>query len=110
MSKYIKSFVEILKVLSLSAQKQLIYLIELGNPSVDELALEFDDLFLLAPSKLDSGELTHEQFKLLNVINLKFEEMGDLEKNWSESSLSNSEEWEELRGLAKLALSEMEKK
>ncbi|BBM03580.1 hypothetical protein [Microbulbifer sp. GL-2] len=104
MSKYINSLLEVLKILASSAQVQLRYLNGLGNPSVDELALDFDDLFLMAPSKLEVGELTSQQFKNLEDLNSMFDQISGVDRYWTASSLSEDREWEEIRKLASVCL------
>ena len=108
MSKYIVTLLELLKVLASSAQVQLSYLDSLGSPSVDELALEFEDLFLIASSKLEAGELTSLQFENLEVLDSMFDKISGVDKHWTTSSLCESAEWEEIRKLANLCLKQFD--
>ncbi|MFL0803130.1 MAG: hypothetical protein K6L81_05400 [Agarilytica sp.] len=104
MLNYTNELLELLKILASSAQVQLTYLEGLGNPSVDELALEFDDLFLLASSKVETGVLTSPQFDLLERLNSKLDEISGVDMCWTTTAISDSKEWEEIRVLANLCL------
>lgn len=104
MLNYLNALIEVLKILASSASEQLSYLRKLGSPSVDELALEFNDLFLLASAKVESGELSQEQFEFLKALDLQLDKMSDVEQNWTDESLSGDEEWEEVRRLAASSL------
>jgi hypothetical protein len=99
---------KIMKTLSSEAGEQIQYLNSIGSDSVDELALELEEIALLAPSKLESGEITQAQYSLIQLLNNKLDELSDNGKidYWTESALFESSEWEEIRTLAKECLRE----
>ena len=106
MSEYINALQELLKILSSPAQEQLSYLNDLGDISLDELALEFDELFLLASTKLEAWELSQPQFKALNFLNSMLDKISNIDECWTKSSLSERREWEEIRKLSNVCLKE----
>ncbi len=102
MQIFINALLDILKILSSEAEDQLLYLQTIGGGSIDELALEFEELMLVAPSKLSSGEITKKQFSSIEFLNIKLDGLSENDKieNWTESALAKSDEWEEIRKLA----------
>jgi hypothetical protein len=97
--------IRVLEVLTWEADRQLAYIDRIGV-GVDELALQFDDAFHLAESKVRDGLLSGEMFHLLELLDERFEEMtsgpGCL---WSTEGLSEAPEWKDVRSLASRALS-----
>lgn len=71
----------------------------------DAIALEFDH-WCLAILSTFRGELTVRQRALLNALDAYFDELtqqGD-EDLWSEAAIRDSQEWSDIRGLARQAL------
>ncbi len=92
----------ILELLASSPEHQIKYLEDLGvAPVVDELGLEFDDL------KKTHIELDAEIKKKISLIDKKLNKMSGADKSelWLTQALSSAEEWQEIRQLAKDALS-----
>lgn len=92
---------EALRRLAAPPEEQETYLLELGVlPSVDELALEFDD----ALSGVAIGDPPLGQ--LLNQLNELLEEMSGEENAylWTPRALQEASEWENVRTLAREAL------
>ena len=96
-----------LKVLSSEALGQLRYLGTLGiSGNIDELALEFDDVALLAKVKYESNEITEEQYKLVERLATQLDEMSGIQNKqlWTEKALINAPQWKEVREHAKACL------
>ncbi|HYF02319.1 MAG TPA: hypothetical protein VEC36_03005 [Patescibacteria group bacterium] len=99
---------EALKNLAANSSEQKAYLEKLGTaPSADELALEFDDIYLPLKSWIEGGSV-----KLPPNLILKLEEVDNLlekmsgpqnAKLWDVKSLS-SNEWNHIRRIAGEAL------
>jgi hypothetical protein len=107
LNEYQRQLREALKLLAAPAEAQIIYLKNLGVfPSVDELALEFYDLAVLADSKLQEGQINASQYRSAREIDSKLAEISG-EKNtglWEPNALFNAPSWEEVRSMAKQAL------
>ncbi len=103
LESFISALMQILKVLSAPAKEQVKYLQLIGGASVDELALEFEEVWLLAPSILESKEITECQYDALKKLNGKLDQLSEVgnDKTWTESALFKNGEWEEVRSLAK---------
>ena len=95
-----------LKVLSLSSCEQIRYLKEIGGVSVDELALQFEDIAVLAAEKYDKGEISDDLFKLIGSLDEKLENMSgsDKEDLWTEKALASSNDWKIVREIAEMCL------
>ena len=102
MGDYCNVALNALKILSAEASDQLSYLDRIGGASIDELALEFEELMLLAPSKLESGEITRQQYLSLKSIDKELDGLGY--ECWSELAIRNSHEWKKIRALAEKSL------
>lgn len=102
MEIFIESLLKILKILASGSAEQLRYLKSIGGASIDELALEFEELVLLAPSKFEVGDITQTQFSSIKLLNQKLDEFSgdDKASYWTESALIEKSEWEEVRKLA----------
>lgn len=75
----------------------------------DELALDFDDGYQLAPQLKEGGLISEKAFDLLSQIDRILEEMSDrLRGNvWNDEALKENPVWEECRILARKALTEL---
>jgi hypothetical protein len=88
-----------------SAADQVAYLAKLGVlPSVDELALEFDDSFVLVPQLVRQGHLTREQAAMMASVSAQLARMSAMPELWTEAALRSHPDWEEVRRLAALSL------
>ncbi|MFI7598879.1 hypothetical protein [Actinoplanes sp. NPDC049681] len=103
------AFVRSVAVLALPPDAQVAWLHELftgtGRP-VDELALEFDDGFQLAPAFIELGWLNAAALPALEQLGVRLEAMSG-EHNaelWHVDGLAH-EDWDRVRGLARRALS-----
>lgn len=103
LESFISALMQILKVLSAPAEDQVKYLQLIGGASVDELALEFEEVWLLASSALESNEIREYQYDALKNLNEKLDQLSEVgnDEIWTESALFKNEEWEEVRSLAK---------
>ena len=94
---------EILKTienLSLSSEAQIKYLKNLGTyPSVDELAIEFDDAFVTLKGRINEKL---EEIESLNSLLDELNNKGDTDI-WNVKSL-DTPPWEEIRKLAESIL------
>lgn len=104
MFNYSNALSEVLNILASPANEQLGYLRRLNDPCVSELALEFSDLFLLASDRVDTGELSQGLFESLKALDLQLDKMSDDKHNWTDESLADSKEWEQVRQLAAASL------
>ena len=73
-------------------------------PSVDELALEFDDSFVLVPQLVRQGRLTPEQADTLASVSAQLSRMSATPSLWTEAALHGHPDWDEVRRLAALSL------
>ncbi len=96
-----------LEHLAADARAQERHLRELGSwPSLDELALEFDDIEGTAGEAARLGRISPEACRRIEALDALLESMsgpgnGNL---WSDSALSERAEWVTVRFLARLAL------
>jgi hypothetical protein len=107
MKMYCESLIDVLKTLSSNSDDQLAYLNEIGIPgNIDEIALEFDDMAILAKKKYKDGEITENQYKLIEELEQKIDLLSgeDNSNFWTEDSLRNAKEWEEIRKLARACI------
>lgn len=89
------------------ASRQVAYLRQLGvHPSVDELALEFHELALLAGGSAARGELTGAEAELVARLDARLDAMSGAEHAalWTPDALSSAPEWEGVRELARECL------
>lgn len=85
------------------AWRQVAYLRRLGvHPSVDELALDFHELALLAASCAARGELTGAEAELVARLDAKLDAMSgtDRAELWTPDALASAPEWDDVRELA----------
>ena len=93
--------------LSLAPELQLLLLKELGVPeSIDELALQFDDHFILAKSAYENQQLTDIEYESLVKLDSYLNEISGPEHStvWTRESVLDSPEWSRIRFLAQTAL------
>jgi hypothetical protein len=107
MNNYKTSLAEVVSRLADSSSKQEAYLERLGV-GVDELALEFDDLFRLAGGKLQAGELAAHEYDALSALDKALQDMSGPARAelWTVDALRNRSEWAEVRILAGKAVVE----
>jgi hypothetical protein len=109
-ANYIDYLIDNLVVLSSTAEEQIEYLSKIGHAEVDELALEYHDLIILAPSMRDAGRLSELQLQALSKISSKLQDMSGSSNElfWTHESLRDSPAWDEVRILARDALTAIE--
>ena len=73
----------------------------------DELALEFEDVFISAPGLYRDGQLTQQQFEAVSAVDSLLDHWSgkDHPDFWNRASLWADPRWEEVRRLAGVALS-----
>ena len=91
----------VLARLAAPAAEQRSYLEQLGVfPSIDELALEFDDVMALVPQLVGEGHLTDAQTETMHAIDQKLSEMSKNPLLWEIEALAKHPDWEEIRNIA----------
>jgi len=102
------SLVRSVAVLALPHTGQVAWLESLtfGASNVGELALDFEDGYLIAPQLVAAGWLTSEFVRQLGIIDALLDEMSGASNayQWTADALQNSPEWEKVRELARAAL------
>lgn len=96
----------ILKILGAASDEQIGYLRKLSAPPVvDELGLEFDDIYPVTPVLQAEGLLANRQASAVAAVDKKLQEMSGEENKdlWTEAALRDSSEWAQVRNLAQLA-------
>ncbi len=94
----------VLARLAAPATEQRSYLEKLGvSPSLDELALEFDDVMALVPQLLKEGHLTDAQVETMHAVDRKLSEMSNHPLLWEVKALAKHPDWEEIRNIAAAA-------
>ncbi|MFD1832086.1 hypothetical protein ACFSJS_20895 [Streptomyces desertarenae] len=89
-----------LEQLSWNAERQFAYVDDLGV-DVDEIALEFDDLFRIAESMATQGLISDNFFTHLKSVDSQLSTMTSKGTEvWRREKVKDSEEWETLRKLA----------
>lgn len=97
------SLQDVLARLAAPASVQLDYLREIGlSPSIDELALEFDDIAVLVPELVDDGRLTREQVETVMALDRMLQAMSGIDDLWNDAALQSDPRWAEVRDLARL--------
>lgn len=94
--------------LAADSETQIAYLTGLGDAElVDELALEFDDEFGIAPQLANAGIIPWRAVELLGALDLALDRMSGPENQrlWTSAALNSGDEWKEIRRLARVALS-----
>lgn len=93
--KFLFSLMQILRILASPAEIQIDYLRSLGEASVDELGLEYEEFWLMANAYLDSDVIEGYQYDELKKLN---DLLDTLKENaWTEEALVNDVEWESIR-------------
>lgn len=86
-------------------EQQLSYLASIGVPlGIDELALELNDVLMVANTLCESGQITDTAVAAISAVDEKFSRMSNDKSLWTASALRESEHWAEVRALAKAAL------
>lgn len=96
-----------LSMLAAAPDDQIEYLETLGvAPSVDELALELNDLVRQVPVAVQAGVLSAEAEMAIRRVDEKLDSMSGVQHSdlWWTDRLVNSQEWKEVRKLANEAL------
>jgi len=105
MDKFRSELLEALQRLAESPAEQEAYLRKL-DVGIDELALEYDDLFHLVDAKFRTGELGASEREALSTLSKVLDDMSG-PKNadlWTTDALQHRDEWREVRRLAGKAL------
>lgn len=104
--KYYNLFVDIVKQVSLPAEKQISKL--KGFAVADEIALDFGEIGMsYAKYLFNHGWLSEEQFLMAKYLDEKFDYMSDDKSLWSEDALITATEWKECRKYAKKMLEKL---
>ena len=103
----------ILSILSSSPDEQISYLqsISIGESQiVDELALEFDDVYVLTPQLIEQGTITQQQHTAILSLDRKLKEMSGSQNAhlWTTESIRQGQYWREVRELASIAKAVLE--
>jgi len=80
-------------------------------PSIDEIALEFDDVVFLARAFLERGDITPEKAEAIYAVDRKLSAMSgaDHADLWTPEALESSDAWADVRRLAARALPAVER-
>ncbi|MCB2262240.1 MAG: hypothetical protein LGR52_04775 [Candidatus Thiosymbion ectosymbiont of Robbea hypermnestra] len=98
----------VLRNLSSSADEQLEYLTALGmQNSIDEIALEFDDIVGPFVADLKLPEAVRNK---LRSIDERLNKMSDHKDLWTPAALKSRQEWTEIRSVARRALDDLSTK
>lgn len=93
-------------MLALDAVQQEAWLASLGPVSVDELALEFTDRYLLVPQWTDAGWLPRDAEATFGAVDAALSTMSGAENAhlWTIEAVHRAREWANVRELAAHAL------
>lgn len=105
-NNFVAEVAAMLRLLSAEPEVQIEYLEGIGGGSVDELALELDDLARLAPSMHDAGIVSLEQLRSIEAITSQMDSMSGDTGMWSIESLRSDEVWRQVRKLAAASLAD----
>jgi hypothetical protein len=97
--------------LAASADSQIPYLVSLGTvPSIDELALEFDDAYPVFTSRIAEFDLPHRAVEsLIRLNDLLLEMSGAAHAElWTVDALAESPRWSEVRRVASEILAQID--
>ena len=95
---------ESLELLAAGPEAQIAYLERLGTaPSLDELALEFDDARRLVPGLVSDGAVPDELDLVVRKIDARLHEMSSRLEFWQSDAIDGPE-WDSVRQLARRAL------
>lgn len=106
MSKSHDLWVQLVKILNLIASPAQTQLASYGDNVIvaDEIALDFDDMFIRLPELMENSDVPVEFYEILTTINSRFSSMSPIKNIWTDEALQHSQHWEELRILAANAL------
>ena len=101
-------FIASLRNLAAPAERQIEYLDkhEVG-PLLDELALEFDAGCVIVDIFVSEKLLNTEAVPYIRLLDSKLDKMSDNKGLWLFDILATSQEWEEVRQLARTALEQI---
>ena len=94
---------EILRILSLGFEEQSNFLKDLGlEGEVSELALMFEDSYLLVPQFVRDEKISEKDKLCLDEMNDLLSKMSEKKENqlWTSEGLKTSFEWAEIRRMA----------
>ena len=100
---FLEELLSVLSLLAASPETQLSYLKNLGiEEAVDELALEFDDVWLQCRNKLQEGLLTETQFTKIENLSVMLDKMsgGENSRMWTEVAVRGDRQWSQIRETA----------
>lgn len=98
--------VQNLKLIALPAEKQIQMLPDFVQVP-DEIALGFDDVYLMVPQIKQNSMVSVRGFKLLRELDLLFEKMSGKPLFWSLEYFEHGELWKQIRQLACSILDEL---
>lgn len=99
-------FVDGVLLLGLDVEQQLASLPDFV-PLADELALTFDDGYILLPQLVEAGLVSAEAAALADELSETFDAMGgeeNYEAYWTEQKVADSPEWAAIRSKARALL------
>ncbi|GAB3951996.1 hypothetical protein [Streptomyces sparsus] len=100
---FAEELLSIIEILGANSERQINYCRLLGV-GIDELALEFDDIYRTAAALERVGSIPEGVVAQLSAIDGFFEGMTVSETNvWTEDAVKHSPIWEEVRSAARLA-------
>lgn len=105
--QFVVGFVRAIAVLALPPDDQIAYLSTLGDfVGVDELALEFDDGFLLAQQFVDAGWISAETYEGARLLDEQLAELTGAADDdlWTTDALAAAPEWASIRAAAAAVL------
>jgi hypothetical protein len=73
-------------------------------PAADELALNFEDEFVVSDRLAEHGLVPAAVMNNLRDLDARLAEMGDAESKWYAGELATDPDWAEVRGIARKAL------
>jgi hypothetical protein len=102
---YLEMMIQSLKLVALDAEMQ-IQLLPQWVHIPDEIALTFDDSYILFDQVIWAGLVNSEQIEAVRTLNRILDEMSDSDDKdlWTLQAIRTSPKWAETRGLAKDAL------
>lgn len=107
LDKFYHQLFSALDALTWQPDKQLDYTHRL-SVGIDELALDFDDIYRLAQGKAQEGLVPAAILDAIDPIDAHLKIMTEVGPGaWTESALRNTREWHDLRDLAQSAKSRL---
>ena len=99
--------VQILKLMALSPEKQIQILPDFVDVP-DEIALAYDDIYLMIPQIVKEKVISIRIHKLLEDLNQLFNDMSGNTFFWSMEYFEHGESWKNVRQLASSILEELD--